>query len=173
LCVSELAQTKARLKEAQTNCRNIQDQLDEALQREETLKGQLESEWKTFRLAESQHDAGVQRIEDLSARVEKAETEVEEFKAAATKIVRLVSELFETQSSKPLLDQLRELPNLIEEYVVKKARAYASQLLELVRALYPNHDLAPVGQGMQEDCPLQELPDHVSALDRLMKSLNL
>jgi hypothetical protein len=26
---------------------------------------------------------------------------------------------------------------------------------------------------MQEDCPLQELPDHVSALDRLMKSLNL
>lgn len=83
---------------------NAQDQLYQALQREETLKGQLESERNACKLADSQLNVSLQRIQDLNARLEKAEAVVEEIKAK----FRVFSDSVETQAS-IFLDHLREL----------------------------------------------------------------
>jgi len=81
LCISVHAEAIIRLK----------DQLDEALQREEVVKTQLESEKRRCEDAYSRLD-----------RLQKAEVENEEIKVAASRILHLFSGLSENETSQTL-----------------------------------------------------------------------
>jgi lipopolysaccharide biosynthesis regulator YciM len=97
----------------------LKEELNQALLREEILKGQLEFEKNASKLADSQLNVGVQRIEDFSNRLQKVIEENEEYNVVTTEIARVVSESPETQASKTLQDQLRKLPNLVRVFLKK------------------------------------------------------
>jgi len=102
LGTSERVKAEATIKEELTNAKNLQHQLDQALQIEKILKDHVESERKMGQDADSQLVAARQQIRNLSTLLEKSIAEKEEIKVATTSILQMVSELPENEVSNPL-----------------------------------------------------------------------
>lgn len=104
----------------------IKDQVDQAIQRVETLRSQLQAMRNKRRCVDSQLVANLQQIQYMRTQLEKLEAQNQEIKVAATPILQLVSGLSKNQASKPFLDQLRKVPDLILASY-KKAKSFVSQ----------------------------------------------
>jgi len=108
--------------------KHTQHQVDQALQRVETLRTQLEAKRNMRHCVDSKIVAGLQQIRKLRTSLEMLEAQKEKIKVAATPILKLVSRLSENQASKPFLDQLRKVPDLILVYCKKIARVSTLQV---------------------------------------------
>lgn len=164
---SERVKAEATIKEELTNAKNLQRQLDQALQIEKILKDHVESERKMGQDADSQLVAARQQIRNLSTLLEKSIAEKEEIKVATTSILQMVSELLENEVSNPL----EQMPGLIQVYCKKAARVFALKALGSVRAFFPSLDLTPVGEGIPEDCSSEDLAGHIATMESVAERL--
>ena len=62
----------------------------------------------------------------------------------------------EASSSKPLVERLEEAPRKIINYMTTTSKNYLSHMLAIVKSYWPQHNLAPVAQGIAADCPDQD-----------------
>jgi uncharacterized protein YdeI (YjbR/CyaY-like superfamily) len=82
-----------------TNYKNFQDQMHQILQTEKDLKERSQLEQNTSKLAESQLDVSLQRMQDLSARLEKYDAKLEELNKVITNGLQVAFSSSETQPS--------------------------------------------------------------------------
>jgi len=79
------------------------------------LKEELESERKMCQDADNQLDDDRQRMRNLSTRLEKSIVEKEEIKVTATSILQVASRSSENEVSKPILEQVPGLIQVIRQ----------------------------------------------------------
>ena len=56
------------------------------------------------------------------------------------------------EDTKTLVERLREAPHKIVEYHSDNAKQYVAHVLGLVMSYWPQAKLAPLGEGMAEEC---------------------
>jgi len=76
-----------------------------------------------------------------------------ELKMAAQILVHMVDPPEEgAEDTKTLVERLREAPHKIVEYHSDNAKQYVAHVLGLVKSYWPQAKLAPLGEGMAEEC---------------------
>ena len=95
----------------------------------------------------------LQQIKDMSDSKILLQQELDEPNVAAQAVVDMV-ENSEEDAGAPLslLERLQRVPQGIMRYLSDTNRQYVSHVLGLVKAYWPQANLAPLGDGMSPDC---------------------